>query len=440
MSTPLVAIVGRPNVGKSALLNRLIQSRDAIVESSPGVTRDRIYRETEWQGRRFRLVDTGGILLNDPDEMKTAIRMQVEIALDEADLILFVVDIRSGLHPMDRDVAEMLRKTGKDIILAANKADNVDMFQLASDFYALGMGNPFQVSSIHGIGTGDLLDEVIEKLPETVDEKAEEVTVRISIVGRPNVGKSSIMNALLGRDRCIVTNSPGTTRDAIDSDFEWGDKKYKIVDTAGLRKKRKVSEGIEYYSTTRARKSIKGSHVCLLVLDATDPAVMQDKKIAGIVEEWGKSLVITVNKWDLVEKKHTIDRTGLKEGFAKEIRGQMDFLFYAPIIFTSAIEGKGIDKIMPTVNRVYHESTKRVETPVLNRLVQDAFFYRPPPSYKGDMLKMYYVHQKSVCPPTFVFKVNSPKLVHFSYRRYLENQIRRVLNFEGAPIRMIFKK
>ena len=440
MSKPFVAIVGRPNVGKSALLNRLIQSREAIVEDTPGVTRDRLYRDTVWNGREFTLVDTGGILIDDPDKLREAIRLQVFAAIDEADLILFVTDVNEGLHPLDEDVAELLRTTGKKIILVANKADNRERFYDTGELYMLGMEKPYPVSALHGIGTGDLLDQVVDQLPPPDEDEEDSEAVRISIVGRPNVGKSSIMNALLGQDRVIVTDQPGTTRDAIDSHFTWSDRDFVLVDTAGMRRKGKIHEGIEYYSTHRARKAVNSSHVCLLVLDATDPAVMQDKKIAGLLEEKGKAALVVVNKWDLVRDKYPSLAEGVREELTEKIRDGLDFISYAPIIFTSAILKKGIRRIMPLVDAAHSEAIKRIQTPVLTKIFQDAFYFRPPPSYKGDALKLYYVHQAGVMPPTFVLKVNNPKLVHFSYRRYLENQLRRVLKFEGTPIRLIFKK
>jgi GTPase len=437
----IVAIVGRPNVGKSALLNRLIQRREAIVEAVPGVTRDRIYRQTEWCGKNFTLVDTGGILINDPDNMKQMIKLQVEAAIDEADLILFIVDIRDGLHPLDYDVADLLRRTNKKIIVVANKADDPAMFPHAADFYPLGMGDPMPVSSIHGTGTGDLLDEIIRNLPDEYPETEEESFTNLSIVGRPNVGKSSILNTILGEERAIVTNIPGTTRDVVDSNFTWGGQHYVIVDTAGIRRKSKVKENVEYYSTQRAKQAIKRSNVGLLVLDATEAAVLQDRRVGGMLHEEGKGVVVVVNKWDLLSPDfNSSESRELMKRYETELKGNLEFLSYAPVIFTSAVQGKGIDRIMPTVSKVYLEAIKRVDTPVLNQVFQEAFRYRPPPSYKGENLKLYYVHQEDVNPPTFVFKVNSPKLVHFSYQRYLENQFRRVLGFKGTPLRFIFKK
>jgi GTPase len=440
VSKPIAAIVGRPNVGKSALLNRLIQRREAIVEAVPGVTRDRIYRDTEWCGKKFTLIDTGGILINDPDNMKQMIKLQVNAAIDEADLILFIVDIREGLSPLDCDVADLLRRTSKRVIVVANKADDPSIFPHASEFYALGMGNPIPVSAVHGTGTGDLLDEIIQNLPEERPELEEESFINLSIVGRPNVGKSSLLNAILGEERAIVTDIPGTTRDIVDSNFKWGDHHFVIVDTAGIRRKSKVTENIEYYSTQRAKQAIKRSNAGLLVLDATEAAVLQDRRIGGLLHEEGKGVIVVVNKWDLmVEEFNSGESRELMQKYEAELRGHMDFLSYAPVLFISAAQGKGLNNIMPTVMRVYMEAVKRVETSVLNQIFQDAFRFRPPPSYKGENLKLYYVHQGDVNPPTFVFKVNSPKLVHFSYKRYLENQLRRALGFEGTPVRFIFK-
>lgn len=440
MSEPKVAIVGRPNVGKSSLLNRLIQRRDAIVEPTPGVTRDRLYRKTCWNGKDFLLVDTGGLLDEDPDQLKDAIRSQIRAAVEEADLVLLVVDVKEGLHPLDQDVAAFIRMTGKKSLLAANKADNVESFPNAAEFFSLGVGEPIPVSAIHGIGTGDLLDMITTELPGQVNGPAEVECTRISIVGRPNVGKSSLMNAMLGHERAIVTDIPGTTRDAVDSAFRWGGEEYIILDTAGIRRRGKIEDGIEYYSTQRAKRAIKSSHVCLLVLDATEPGVGQDQKIGGMLEEWGKATIIVVNKWDLLRGESVEEDEFRKGEFIRNLRKELNFLFYAPILFTSAINSEGISQLMPSVARIYRECNKRIDTPLLNKLFQDAFFYRSPPSYKGESLKLLYVTQQGVCPPTFILKVNSPKLIHFSYRRYLENQLRRVLKFEGTPVKFIFKK
>ncbi len=441
MANSVVAIVGRPNVGKSALLNRLIRRRVAIVEETPGVTRDRIYQETYWNGKNFVLVDTGGILLNDPDTLRNKIRMQVFSALDEADLILFVVDVMEGLNPLDQDVADLLRGWDKEVILVANKADNQEIAQNAVEFYALGMGEPFVVSAIHGTGTGDLLDAIVEKLPEDKEEKREDVGIKLAIVGRPNVGKSSILNCLVGEERAIVTDVPGTTRDAIDAKFQWEDTSFVVVDTAGLRRKSKVEENIEFYSTRRAFGAIKRCDVGILVLDAEEPAVMQDMRIAGKLEEEGKGIIIVVNKWDKVCKAYKGEKAQQKkEEMIEKIRDKMDFIAYAPIIFTSAVKGWGIGDIPKVAMRVFENTQKTVPTRHLNQIFRDAIFFRPPPSWKGDNLKIYYVHQKGVMPPTFVFKVNSPNLVHFSYLRYLENQLRMRVDLEGSPVKFVFKK
>jgi GTP-binding protein len=423
-------------VGKSALLNRLIGRREAIVEDTPGVTRDRIYRDATWNNRTFTLVDTGGILINDPDNLRQMIKLQVEAAINEADLIVFVVDIRDGINPLDQDVADLLRHTQKKILLAVNKADNEKFVSEATEFYALGMGEPIAVSAVQGIGTGDLLDEIVQNLPEEEEEEAEEEAIRISIVGRPNVGKSSLLNAILGEERAIVTDIPGTTRDAVDSTFNWAGHKFIIVDTAGLRRKSKVNENIEFYSTQRAKQAIKRCNIGLLVLDATDPGVMQDRRVGGLLHEDGKGVVIVVNKWDLISAQKLLT----KEMFEKDLKSNFDFLTYAPVVFTSALYDKGIKDILPTVLKVYMQSIKKVDTPILNQVFQEAFRFRPPPSYKGNALKLFYTNQVGVNPPTFVLKVNNPKLVHFSYKRYLENQLRKAFSFEGNPIRLIFKR
>lgn len=441
MKKPLIAIVGRPNVGKSALLNRLIQKREAIVEETSGVTRDRIYRDTSWNGVDFTLVDTGGVLLQDPDNLRKMIWLQVQVAIDEADLILFVVDVRDGVHPLDHDVADMLRRSQKQVIVVANKADNEKFIQDAYEFYKLGMGEPQAVSAIHGLGTGDLLDRVVEKLPPVEEAEQEEEPIKISIVGRPNVGKSSLLNSILGEKRSIVTQKPGTTRDAVDANFTWNNHRFVIVDTAGIRRKGKVRGRIEYYSTLRAEKAIRRSAVGLLIVDATEPAVSQDRRLGGILDEWGKGVLIVVNKWDLVSDSFSgRDSRKKQDDFIKGIRENLDFLSYAPVIFTSATENWGINKILPAVMKVYLNCIKRIDTPVLNRIFQDAFYFRPPPSYKGKNLKLYYAHQTGICPPTFVLKVNSPRLIHFSYHRYLENQLRRVVSFEGTPVKLQFRR
>lgn len=441
MSKPVVAIVGRPNVGKSSLLNKLVQSREAIVEGTPGVTRDRIYRDCLWNNRTFTLVDTGGILIFDPDNMRKQIRLQVEMAIDEADVILFLVDVREGLHALDHDVADMLRNTGKKIIVVPNKADNLDQDLDSSEFFSLGWGEPLPVSSIHGRGTGDLLDRIVDELPPPREDETEEDAIHISIVGRPNVGKSSILNALLGQERSIVTDIPGTTRDAVDSTFSWGGRKFVIVDTAGMRRKGKIDSQIEYYSAGRSRKAVKRSQVGLLVIDVSEPAVMQDKRVGGILEEWGKGIILVINKWDLVDPDFTGGGPSPRmKMYEEELRRQLDFLRYAPMVFTSALNKIGINKILPQVVNVYQQCIKKIDTPVVNSLFQDAFHFKSPPSYKGQNLKMFYAFQSGTGPPTFTLKVNSPRLVHFSYKRYLENQVRRALDFTGTPIRLVFKK
>ncbi|MCD4783624.1 MAG: ribosome biogenesis GTPase Der [Candidatus Eremiobacteraeota bacterium] len=441
MAKSIVAIVGRPNVGKSALLNRLISRRDAIVESTPGVTRDRIYRECDWNGRNFTLVDTGGILLHDADNLKMMIRLQVEVAIDEANLILFIVDVREGIHPLDQDVANLLRNSGKDIIVVANKVDNCEMEVEASEFYSLGWENILCVSAVHGNGTGDLLDLITDKLPPDTGDEVEENEIYISIVGRPNVGKSSLLNAITGEERAIVTPKPGTTRDAVDSTVSWGGSKFVIVDTAGLRRKAKIDDRIEYYSTHRAKNAIKRSQVSLLVIDASEPAVNQDKRIGGILDDEGKGVILVVNKWDLIEPDYRENRhSESMRSFEEFLREEMDFLRYAPILFTSALEKIGTKKILPGILKVYDECIRKIETSVVNNILHEAFFYKPPPSFTGKKLKLYYAFQLLAGPPTFILKVNSPKLLHFSYKRYLENRLRDALGFKGTPIRLIFKK
>ncbi|MCE1245711.1 MAG: ribosome biogenesis GTPase Der [Firmicutes bacterium] len=441
MAKPIVAIVGRPNVGKSSLLNRLIRSREAIVEDTPGVTRDRIYRDCEWNGRTFSLVDTGGILVYDTDKMRTQIRIQVEMAIDEADLILFMTDVVEGLHPLDYDVAELLRTTGKKIVLVVNKADNPQRSFDATEFYSLGFGDPFPVSALNGLSTGDLLDLILENLPEPQEDHTEEEAIRISIVGKPNVGKSSLLNAIIGEERSIVTNVPGTTRDAVDSTFMWHNRKMVFIDTAGIRRHSKVEDPIEVFSVGRAKKAIKRCDVGLLVMDADDAGVMQEKRIGGMLQEAGRGTIIVINKWDKVDPDFNgAQQSEMMKAFENDLRYNLEFLYYAPIVFTSALNKQGIEKLLPLVVRVWQECIKKIDTPVVNKLFQEAFFMKPPPSFKGKSLKLYYAFQQGAQPPTFTLKVNSRQLVHFSYERYLENQVRKALGFEGTPIKLLFRK
>ncbi len=439
MAKPMVAMVGRPNVGKSMLFNRIAGEGRlvAIVEDKPGVTRDRLYRDAEWLGREFTLIDTGGVeFQNVTDQISQGVHLQAKLAIDEADVILFLVDAREGLTPVDEEVAKVLRKTNKPVILVANKVDdfraNYDVF----DFYRLGLGEPFMVSAAHGKNIGDLLDRINELLPPAAQEdQLEEDVIKIAVIGRPNVGKSSIVNATLGEERVIVSDIPGTTRDAIDTYFERDNKKYLLIDTAGMRKKGKINEPTERYSVVRSLRAVDRSEVVLMVLDASEGVTEQDKKIAGYAHEAGKAIVIVVNKWDLVEKD---DKTMLR--FTEDIRDGLGFLHYAPVIYVSALTKKRIPKILELVNYVAEQHAMRMSTSTLNELIQESVRLNPPPSDRGRRLKLLYATQASVKPPTFIIFVNEPELMHFSYLRYLENQLRSSFGFEGTPIRIIVRK
>lgn len=432
MPRPIVAIVGRPNVGKSTLFNRIIGERVAIVEGTPGITRDRLYRETEWLGRSFFLVDTGGISSNKNDPFAVKIYNQAKLAIEEADIIWFVVDVREGLHPLDQEIAEILRKTKKPLILVGNKADIYDP-ALASDFYRLGFGPPLLISAEHALNLGDLLEQTVAEFPDG-QEEAEEA-IRVALIGRPNSGKSSILNALLGEERVIVSPIPGTTRDAIDTPFQYQGVNFILVDTAGIRRKARVEEAVEYYSVLRAIRAVERADIALVVLDATDFLAEQDKKVAGIAHDAGKAVLLVVNKWDLVEKD---DRTAQK--YLERIRRELSFLDYAPVLFISAKTGQRIKKVLPEVFAVANEFAKRIPTRALNELLREALLRHQPPAHKGKQLKVFYITQVKVKPPTFQLWVNDPALMHFSFRRFLENQIRTHFGFTGSPIHFLVKK
>lgn len=433
MKKGIVAIVGRANVGKSTLFNRIIGERVSIVEDVPGVTRDRIYAKASWLTKEFRIIDTGGIELKNAD-FTEQIKTQAEIAIEEADVIIFVVNGREGLTSEDNFVARMLQKSGKPVLLAVNKIDDVAFRDNIYDFYSLGIGEPIPVSSAHGIGVGDLLDEVIRVLPDEEDE-FEEDEIKVSIIGRPNVGKSSLTNAILGEDRVIVSNIEGTTRDAIDTSFEKDGYKYRIIDTAGMRKKGKVYENIEKYSVLRALSAIERSDVVLFVIDGEKGIREQDKHVAGYAYEAGKAIIIIYNKWDTVEKDDkTINEVTLK------IRNEFTYLSYAPIIFVSAKTKQRVKDIIPMINDVYNYANLRIDTSILNEVIMDAQMQTPAPAINGKRFKILYATQVSTMPPTFVLSVNDPKLLHFSYRRYLENKIREAFGFDGTPIRIIARK
>ena len=429
----VVAIVGRANVGKSTIFNRIVGERISIVEDIAGVTRDRIYATASWLTKEFRLIDTGGIELKDAS-FTTQIKMQAEIAIEEADLIIFVVNGREGVTQEDEYVARLLQKTKKPILLAVNKIDDGAFINDIYDFYSLGIGDPIPVSGSHGIGIGDLLDEVINKLDFTEEEFAED-EIRFSIIGRPNVGKSSLTNAILGEERVIVSNIEGTTRDAIDTVFEKDGQKYRVIDTAGMRKKGKIYENVEKYSVLRALSSIEKSDVIVVVIDGERGVIEQDKHVAGYAHEAGKGVILVVNKWDLVEKD---EKTMQKK--EKELRSQFKYLDYARIIFLSAKTHQRVHQLFPLIQESFENSHKRVQTSVLNDVLVDAQAVNPTTTFNGGRLKIFYANQVSVCPPTFILFVNDPQYLHFSYKRYLENRLRDSFGFEGTPIHIICRK
>ncbi|WP_078546059.1 ribosome biogenesis GTPase Der [Litchfieldia alkalitelluris] len=430
MVKPVVAIVGRPNVGKSTIFNRIVGERISIVEDVPGVTRDRIYSSGEWLNQTFNIIDTGGIEIGD-EPFLAQIRYQAEIAIDEADVIILMTNSREGVTAADEEVAKLLFRSKKPVVLAVNKVDNPEMREAIYDFYSLGFGEPFPISGSHGLGLGDLLDAVIEHFPKKGNVEEDDDKIRFSLIGRPNVGKSSLVNALLGEERVIVSDIAGTTRDAIDTEYKYNGKEYVIIDTAGMRKKGKVYETTEKYSVLRALRAIERSDVVLVVLNGEEGIIEQDKKIAGYAHEAGRAVVIVVNKWDVVEK----DEKTMKE-FEQKIRDHFLFLDYAPIVFLSAKTKKRIHTLIPMIELASENHALRVETNVLNDVIMDAVAMNPTPTDKGKRLRIYYVTQVGVKPPTFVVFVNEPELMHFSYERFLENRIRDAFGFEGTPIKL----
>ena len=436
MAKPVVAIVGRPNVGKSLLFNKLTGKRTAIVEDTPGVTRDRLYGDCEWNGRTFSLVDTGGIEPGTDSEMLQFMRRQAEIAIETADVIIMVTDVTVGLTAADSEVAAMLQRSKKPVVLAVNKCDSVgpvnpDVYE----FYALGLGDPIEVSAVHGHGTGDLLDACVEQFPPEDGEEEDEEIIKVAIIGKPNVGKSSLLNRILGEERVIVSDVAGTTRDAIDSYFEneWG--KYCFIDTAGMRRRSKVDDAIERYSNLRTVSAIERADVCLILVDANEGVTEQDTKIAGLAHEAGKASIIVVNKWDAVEKD-----TGTMAKMTEEVRRDLSYMTYAPVVFISALTGQRVDKLFAQINAVANAAAMRITTGMLNNILEDATARVQPPSDKGRRLKIYYMTQASVKPPHFVIFCNDARLFHFSYQRYLENQIRAVFGMEGTPIRITIRQ
>ncbi len=433
---PVVAVVGRPNVGKSTLFNKLIGQRLAIVKDTPGVTRDRLFAPCEWGGRTFMLADTGGIEPRADDVILSHMRHQAQLAIEQAEVIVLVTDVTAGVTANDMDVAVMLQRSGKPVVLCVNKCDRVgDLPAEFYEFYNLGLGDPIAVSSVHGHGTGDLLDAVMEHLPPAAEEAEEEDVIRVAVIGRPNAGKSSLVNAITGEERSIVSDIAGTTRDAIDSEVknEYGN--YVFVDTAGLRRKSRVDDEVERYSVLRAQMAIERADVCVIMLDGTVGFTEQDSKVAGLAQEQGKACIIAVNKWDAVEKD---DKT--MTVMRKQLENDFSFMSYAPFIFISAKTGQRLPRLFELINYVYQQNCTRIATGMLNDLLALATARVQPPTDKGKRLKIYYVTQASTCPPTFVFFVNNAELFHFSYQRYLENQIRETFGLEGTPIRFIIRE
>lgn len=433
---PVVAIVGRPNVGKSTLFNKIAGRRISIVEDTPGITRDRIYADAEWSGREFTLIDTGGIEPSSTDIILSQMRNQANLAIDMADVIVFMVNIKDGVTAADGEVAAMLRKCGKPVIPVCNKVDSpgnppLEMYE----FYNLGIGELFPVSSIHGLGVGDLLDEIVSHFPEDTGDDEDEDVIHVAIIGKPNAGKSSLINKILGEDRVIVSSIAGTTRDAIDSTYEKDGQKYVLIDTAGMRKRGKISEDVERYSVVRALNAVDRADACVILVDATEGVTEQDTKIAGYAHDNGKACVIAVNKWDLVEKE-----TNTMNNFKNKIKDGFNFMMYAPSIFISAKTGQRIDQLFDLINSAVAENSKRISTGLLNDVINEAIAMVQPPSDKGKRLKIYYATQASVKPPTFILFVNNAELAHYSYVRYLENQLRAKFGFEGTPIKFIVRE
>ncbi len=435
MQKPIVAVVGRPNVGKSTFFNKLIGKRLSIVDDTPGVTRDRIYAECEWRNIPFIIIDTGGIEPDTKDIILSQMRIQAEIAIETADVIIFMVDGRSGITAADREVADMLMKTGKKVLLIANKIDSAKLPEDFYDFYEFGLGEPIAISSTNMLGLGDVLDLIVENFPKDLGEDDDDETIKIAVIGKPNVGKSSLVNALLGEERVIVSEVAGTTRDSIDTPFTHNGDKYVLIDTAGIRRKSKVEETIERYSVIRAISAIERSDVCLLMIDAIEGVTEQDKKIAGIAHEAGKGIIVVVNKWDLVEK----DNSTMKK-FENDLRVELPFMLYAPSVFISVLKRQRIFNVIEMAKHVSEMCALRISTGQLNGVLSDAILMNQPPSDKGKRLKIYYATQVGIKPPLISFKINDRELMHFSYSRYLENKIRAAFGFKGTPIKFVFRE
>ncbi len=436
MSKPIVAVVGRPNVGKSTLFNRLAGERISIVQDTPGVTRDRIYADVEWTGRKFTLIDTGGMEIGAEDVILKQILQQAEIAIETADVILFITDAKAGMTDDDKQVANMLRRTKKPVVLAVNKIDNVNRDSMnIYEFYELGIGDPIAISAGQALGLGDMLDEVISYFPENAEAEEEEEVIKVAIIGKPNVGKSSLINKILGEDRLIVSNIPGTTRDAIDTPIEIDGQKYVFIDTAGMRRKSKIKEEIERFSIIRAVAAVERCDVAILVIDANEGITDQDTKIAGIAHERGRAAIIAVNKWDAIEKN---DKTMNK--YLKDIGNELAYMPYAPKVFISALTGQRIARMLELIQTVHQNHSLRISTGVLNDVLIEATAMQQPPADKGRQLKLYYMTQVSIKPPTFVIFVNDRELFHFSYKRYIENQLREAFGFVGTPVHFIIRE
>ena len=433
---PIVAVVGRPNVGKSTLFNKVTGKRISIVEDTPGITRDRIYADAEWVGREFTLIDTGGIEPSSKDTILSQMREQANLAIDMADVILFMVNVRDGMTAADKEVAAMLQKCGRPVLLVCNKVDNpgnppMEMYE----FYNLGVGDPYPVSSIHGLGLGDLLDDVINLFPPKDETEEDENVINVAVVGKPNAGKSSLVNRILGENRVIVSDIAGTTRDAIDTPYERNGQKYVFIDTAGMRKRGKIDEDVERYSVVRALTAVDRADVCLIMIDAQEGITEQDTKIAGYVHEQGKASIVVVNKWDLIEKE-----TNTMKNFRDRVKEGLNFMMYAPSVYISAKTGLRVDSLFDMIGSVLEQNTKRISTGLLNDVINEAIAMVQPPSDKGKRLKIYYATQASTKPPTFVLFVNNAELAHYSYVRYLENQLRAKFGFEGTPIKFIVRE
>lgn len=435
MSKPIVAVVGRPNVGKSTLFNQIGKKRVSIVDDMPGVTRDRIYLDAEWLNHEFTIIDTGGIEFDESDHILRSMRSQAELAMEEADVILFLVDGRAGLTTSDEEVARLLRRTKKPVILAVNKIDSFEREALIYDFYSLGLGDPIPISASNAMNLGDLLDAVVAAFPAEPAEAQETDEIAIAVVGRPNVGKSSLVNRLLGEERVIVSDVPGTTRDAIDTHFTKDGAKYLLIDTAGMRRKGKITLPLERYSVMRSLRAIDRAGVVLMVINAAEGILEQDTKIAGYVHESGKGVIIVVNKWDIFPEKN--DKSTLR--FTDDLREKLGFLQYAPVLYTSALTGQRVERVTELVKYVAEQQSMRIKTSVLNELIRDAVSVNPPPTKKGKQLKILFVTQVSIVPPTFIIFVNDPELMHFSYLRFIENRLRESFGFEGTPIRLVVR-